>query len=181
MTFSILQSRYLSLVGELNTYWLQTTASSKGGSERSESSGDSHSISEDEELDVDEGVQAEKVAVKVTKCSSGKTDRLIEWNVDVLLRLLQQIVARREVTFNVFEIEDDPRAKVTRPFEEVKEIISLPELREARKHVNQNAAEIPESVVVQLRDYVSMIAGLYNENAFHNFEHVSFSYRLQSF
>lgn len=100
---------------------------------------------------------------------SDKTARLIEWNVDVLLRLLQQIVARRDAAddehFDGAILGND-----TNPFDEVKEIISLPELN--RKQRDTTEAAISDAVVEQLRGYVAKIAALYNSNPFHNFEHV---------
>lgn len=102
---------------------------------------------------------------------SDKTERLIDWNMDVLLRLLQQIMARHDAT-GQGEFDDDAPSEVTNPFDEVKEIISLPEFKEARKQRDPDDVKVPDAVVEQLRDYVSNIAALYNENPFHNFEHV---------
>ena len=104
---------------------------------------------------------------------SDKTERLIDWNMDVLLRLLQQIMARHDANGKTdFDDDDDTPSELTNPFDEVKEIISLPEFKEARKQRDPDDVKIPDAVVSQLRDFVSNIAALYNENPFHNFEHV---------
>jgi hypothetical protein len=159
--------------GELNTYWLETTSNSRAGSSRSsDSATDSgNSIHDMEADDGDVGAQRVSIVKRAPKQLSGKTERLIDWNVDVLLRLLQQIVARRDVTFQPFDLDDTVKPKTTNPFDEVKEIIALPEYKE-RKQRDPSEVIIPEGVVAQLRDYVSQIAMLYNENPFHNFEHV---------
>jgi hypothetical protein len=169
--------------GELNTYWLETTSDSRNGSSRSsDSCTDSGRSANDDVEPEDEMVAVGKVATRAStkaapKQLTGKIERLIDWNVDVLIRLLQQIVARRDVTFQPFDIEDTAKPKViTNPFDEVKEIIALPEFKETRKLRDPNDVTIPENVVAQLRDYVAEIAMLYNENPFHNFEHVRFCY-----
>jgi hypothetical protein len=164
--------------GELNTYWLETTSGSRNGSSRSsdsctESGQSATDDVEPEDEQVAVGQVSHRASMKaVTKQLTGKIERLIDWNVDVLIRLLQQIVARRDVTFQPFDIEDTVKPTVTNPFDEVKEIIALPEFKETRKLRDPNDVTIPENVAAQLRDYVSEIAMLYNENPFHSFEHV---------
>ena len=138
---------------------------SKGGSSRSSDSGtESNDGGED---------TARKAALESGMPSrqfNDKIERLIDWNVDVLLRLLQQIIARRDVTEK--EIDDAAQTEATKPFDEVKEIIPLPEFKESRTHRDPMDVKIPDAVADQLRDYVSNIAMLYNDNPFHNFEHV---------
>jgi hypothetical protein len=168
--------------GELNTYWLETTSGSRNGSSRSsdsctESGQSATDDVEPEDEQVAVGQVSHRASMKaVTKQLTGKIERLIDWNVDVLIRLLQQIVARRDVTFQPFDIEDTVKPTVTNPFDEVKEIIALPEFKETRKLRDPNDVTIPENVAAQLRDYVSEIAMLYNENPFHSFEHVRYCY-----
>lgn len=112
-----------------------------------------------------------RMNLKKSQKFSDKTERLIDWNVDILVRLLQQIIAYRDISS-----DDDlvvcGQANVSNPFDEVKEIISLPEFKETRKMRDPAEVKIPDDVVGQLRSYVSTIAGLYKENSFHNFEHV---------
>jgi hypothetical protein len=110
-----------------------------------------------------------------------KTMRLIEWNVDVLLRLLKQIVARRKL----WPPEDNSPPNETffsrevnkmSALDEVKEIIALPKFREcAGDQEDPESIELPNEVAEQLHDYVCNIAAIYHKNSFHNFEHVSFS------
>jgi hypothetical protein len=58
------------------------------------------------------------------------------------------------------------------PFDEVKEIIALPPLNNIKALHGLLDVEVPKNVIEQLRDYVSQIAAMYNNNPFHNFEHV---------
>jgi len=119
-----------------------------------------------------------------------KTHRLINWNVEMLLRILKQIVARRNQSFKPFSsMTSSRKAKEgsdtafsslgslveETPLDEVREIIHLPEFdkRKGGKQVELGKVEIPRLVVEQLHHLVSVIASLYNDNPFHNFEHAS--------
>ena len=108
--------------------------------------------------------------------------RLIEWNVDVLHRLLKQIVARRKCLENA---KGSHSASISVPnvasrsdqtvLDEVCEIITLPKFdaKAVRKQVNPDSIVLGDAVVEQLRGYVAGIAALYRHNPFHNFEHAS--------
>ena len=112
-----------------------------------------------------------------------RTQRLVDWNVEMLLGLIQQIVARRDTPSmassrralsqsrrgsNVLDIQ-------TTPLEEVKEIICLPDFNASMKKQQKNpdSVRIPPGVIKQLHLLVSEIARRYNDNPFHNFQHAS--------
>jgi 3'5'-cyclic nucleotide phosphodiesterase len=59
--------------------------------------------------------------------------------------------------------------------DEVREIRSLPryDAKAARRQKEPEQVELEGSVVEELREYVSNIASMYKDNAFHNFEHAS--------
>lgn len=115
-----------------------------------------------------------------TDCEEkGKVVRLIEWNVDVLLRLIKQIVAWRQsctLPSNEFvhpveaRFDSSPDSKT---LDEVKEIIKLPKFKEVNMEEDPEKVEVDPDVVAQLHDFVSKISCMYRENAFHNFEHAS--------
>eukprot|EP00934_Nitzschia_sp_Nitz4_P008929 Nitzschia sp. Nitz4//scaffold100_size80364//3224//7079//NITZ4_005332-RA/size80364-augustus-gene-0.10-mRNA-1//-1//CDS//3329532058//8919//frame0 len=108
--------------------------------------------------------------------SSPKIQRLVEWNVDVLKRLLKLIVAQRtnaERPNHAILREEEKILNMPAPLEEVKEIVTLPAFKAHRAKVNPNDIQLPEEVVTQLRAYVEAIATMYRENPFHNFEHAS--------
>ena len=109
--------------------------------------------------------------------------RLVDWNVDVLKRLLKQIVAKRNASSNEqFELNSHTMMMLevdigsdTYVLDEVKEIITLPQF-DAKNHKlqeNPNKIELPKVVEDQLRLYVSSIAAMHRDNPFHNFEHAS--------
>ena len=161
--------------GELSTYWLEIRTSrdisrnSESGTESGISNTSEENISEIDVADI------KVVAVResgIRKQFPDKTERLIAWNVDVLLRLLQEIVARRQFTTEE-DYTNDTSASLMKPFDEVKEIISLPELREYQNQGHPAEVKISDTVAEQLRVYVANIAASYNDNPFHNFEHVS--------
>ena len=117
--------------------------------------------------------------------TDGKTDRLINWNVDVLQRLLKQVVARR-ISLDLAASRVDKEAEALNDshsgsvLSEVKEIIALPYFNAASFKNNQD----PESVVLddvvkqQLIEYVSSVAAMYRGNPFHNFEHARYAILL---
>lgn len=147
----------------MQTYWLEITRESSY--ENSSTGGSSNN--EDDLGDVNKN------------SFDSKTLRLIEWNVDVLLRLLKQIVARRKAcppedvlppneTFFSREVH-----KMS-ALDEVKEIVALPKFREGTTcQEDPENVELPGEVAEQLHDYVCNIAAIYHDNSFHNFEHVS--------
>jgi hypothetical protein len=170
--------------GELVTYWLEMKSNSKGcQSSRSSESGPGSSHREAEEDD-QQSIETATASRRTSMTSvSEKTKRLVDWNSDVLRRLLQEILISRGGSTSltcdrdVIEFYCDAgvpsyRNGTKNPFDEVKEIIALPPLN-TLSHVRSEAdVQVPEMVVEQLQNYVSHIAAMYNDNHFHNFEHV---------
>lgn len=107
-----------------------------------------------------------------------KTQRLVGWNVDVLLRLLKQIEARRRATAMkdssapneaVFHTSNREKHGV---LDEIKEIIALPKFQEVDNQEDAESITLRSEVATELQNFVSQIAHMYNPNYFHNFEHV---------
>lgn len=103
--------------------------------------------------------------------------RKIQWNADILLRMLRQIKARRNTEekqgldvrrrASVTDIDlvgGSSRAHDQTVLDEVKEIIVLPEFNaEAAKHdEDPSKIELPEHIVDQMREYVTVVASLYH-------------------
>lgn len=110
--------------------------------------------------------------------------RLVTWNVDILSKLLKQIIARRRSRKNLFTIGEPSqktasRRSITVPsrnnlLDEVVDVLALPHFDEKlfKNHVDPNTIELPIKVTSQLNDFVSTIAAMYNNsNPFHSFEH----------
>ena len=112
-----------------------------------------------------------------------KTERLVEWNVEVLSYLLKQIIVSRpggkmtpSTHPSLAQAEQAIGASSGKTvLDEFKEIIELPSLNSenAMNRRDPNSIELPSTVVDQLRDLIGIIAGMYRENPFHSFEHAS--------
>ena len=95
-----------------------------------------------------------------------KTQRLVDYNVDILAKLLHQIVVRRAA---------NPPKMVTRiqrknfrvqeglVLDEVKDIIALPQFdaNTFKNHIDPNTLMLSPRIHTQLNSYVSKIAALY--------------------
>jgi len=127
---------------------------------------------------------------------SPQLQRRIQWNSDILLRMLQQIVARRNaeqahqralgmsrrISLNESFKSDDGSSSASNAstghyfMEEIEEVITLPNYNpEVAKHEeNPHNIVLDPIVVKQLQEYVTIVASLYHhDNPFHNFEHAS--------
>lgn len=165
--------------GAMNTFWLRTQENLEKRKRPSLPAEFRESVIEKASLD---------------KLASEKTARLIDWNCDVLLRLLKQIVARRrmmaKMKMNIMSLSTNKstrRQSMNTSFhgggvdesnengtviDEVKEIITLPklDLKLAKAQEEADSIDLNETVVNELSEYVSNIAAMYRDNHFHNFE-----------
>ena len=117
-----------------------------------------------------------------------KTTRLIDWNVDVLSRLLRNVLAKRTAMNENEGLKDsdkNPNARKYLPsngapssvLKEVVEVIEMPEL-EARAYFkcanfDLESIELENVVIMQLRAFVTTIEAMYRRHPYHNFEHAS--------
>jgi 3'5'-cyclic nucleotide phosphodiesterase len=160
--------------GEMQTYWLEIAPKdSQSTSDRKSTSSASSGNEEDANV-------IDTTSVMKPLQQDPKTTRLVDWNVDVLLRLLKLIVSRRKscsIPPSEKHAPMEERYKseqyVTSPLDEVKEIITLPAFIEAKQQEDPEEIVLPNEVGLQLQDYVSNVAALYNNNPFHSFEHAS--------
>lgn len=103
--------------------------------------------------------------------------RLVEWNSNLLLDLLRQVLAARKhkkglsvATMASCEIRSTTGQMV---LDEVRDIITLPQFDPTKHKVDPETIEIPTNVKEQMFDFVREISESYQANAFHNFEHAS--------
>ena len=103
------------------------------------------------------------------------SDRLIDWNVDLLKNLLKRIVAYR----NDMGIAKEPDANVVEDSEgsivrdEVAFSIKFPKFDDSIVKTSPDSINLGREVEEQLHSFVSLIAGLYHNNPFHNFTHAA--------
>lgn len=114
---------------------------------------------------------------KVTEVSSGKYKRLIDWNTDVLMGYVQDILTktpssrRSRAEKMVDHANENP--DIAPPFESVAELILLPPFDPYSGSNDIKSEEILGDLRSSVRDYVATIASMYNNVPFHNFEHAS--------
>jgi 3'5'-cyclic nucleotide phosphodiesterase len=178
--------------GELTTYWLSLTDHSSSGdaqSERGVARMDASTAGESENgsiVDAEDLKSSYQATRKSVADLSGKNERLIDWNVDILLRLLSQIakhqtiensslLGRARVSSSSSKHTGVESATPEMVLDEVSEVIQLPKFNSkiARAVDQINDIEPPSDVKEQLYEFVSTIAGMYHDNPFHNFEHAS--------
>lgn len=185
--------------GELKTYWLflgnddqqwcgssSNLTRSVSYTTRDEDTGDSVY---DDLFGTSVGGASESLS-KVGSLTSDKMTRLISWNVDVLTLLLKEIAASRRPDPEPGRstassrpplpvrttTKASPAAAVPgRVLDEVKEILSFPlsDAASSEKKFNEGDVELEETVLSQLRVYVTNIAAMYRNHHFHNFAHAS--------
>eukprot|EP00980_Cylindrotheca_fusiformis_P007116 scaffold1490_cov115-Cylindrotheca_fusiformis.AAC.1 len=108
-----------------------------------------------------------------------KTERLIEWNVEVLASLLEQIVGSRGGVVNQIQSLSNTEKRIgvggKTVLEEFTPVIPLKrfDTEELERRRRTITVDIGEEARSQLRNYISTISGMYPDNAFHNFEHAS--------
>ncbi|CAB9526092.1 Receptor-type guanylate cyclase gcy [Seminavis robusta] len=162
--------------GLLQTYWLELD----DRSETASSSNDGGSVASfvDEAQDDEAQNTNLEPAIKVT----GKMARLVDWNVDVLCRLLKQIAARRKAAElsksalkNSVRDQEAHTGKDGGVIEEVAEVIELPlfDAKAAARQPGIETIELPSEVQRQVKQFVTKICSCYRPNPFHNFEHAS--------
>jgi class 3 adenylate cyclase len=147
--------------GKLQTYWIDPKLMGATATTASESSTD-------------------VIINEINETMDDKTKRLVDWNSEVLARLIKQIVARR----NAIQPSQAKKPVASRSFsqergmtvlDEVKEIIEIQEFDASTysRQMDPEAIELDAQVMTQLREYVIAISSMYNEHAFHSFAHAS--------
>jgi hypothetical protein len=183
--------------GEMQTYWLKTGRAHGQDQSRSRNDGEraylddgdddsdasdsdsdeSYSSSYEESLNLEEDL--------IQSMVSEKTARLIEWNVEVLQRLLKQIVARRpsgEVNAKSHHWKS-VGTKSENILEEAREAICLPPFDptvSALSEAEIDAVQLDPEIVAQLKDLITNLAIMHRDNPYHNFEHASHASLLAS-
>jgi 3'5'-cyclic nucleotide phosphodiesterase len=159
--------------GDMKTFWLSVSSHRGNSNSISDRTASTASVNMDDEH------KEEHADVPSNGLLDAKTKRLVQWNVEILLRQLKQIVAHREARSTLSSEEDAPiedrysEGKIACCLDEVKEIITLPGFLDVKQDIDAESVQIDDSVIKQLYSYMSRIAVLYRNNPFHNFEHAS--------
>jgi len=111
-----------------------------------------------------------------------RTQRMIDWNVDVLQRQLQHLVAMRgskrptkkEPTILPVLKSHDHLSRDHTVLDEVKQVIPLSNKKtQYKQRQDVKTVDLSQDVKSQLRDYVRAISAMYRDNPFHSFDHAS--------
>jgi hypothetical protein len=101
-------------------------------------------------------------------------ERLIDWNLTVIVPLLEKIVASRGKTRRISKSERGHaslRPTTWNVKDEVTEIVQLAPFDSHAVLRSEGGATISSVVRSELRDYIAQISSLYLNNPFHNFVH----------
>jgi hypothetical protein len=158
--------------GEIQTYWLVTPGQIDADGKKSDKRNPEYPSA-----NVPAGIKLKDVEATLPP----KIQRLVGWNVEILKKMLQQIIANRNAVNNKrnydaqlqrLEMDINRRKEL---MGEVTEIIFMPKFdpKAHRNQENPTKVIIPDRVIDQLRMYVSSVAAMYGDNEFHNFEHAS--------
>ncbi|CAB9496686.1 Receptor-type guanylate cyclase gcy [Seminavis robusta] len=100
--------------------------------------------------------------------------RLVEWMTELFKSYVKDIVAKRAVTPKKSARSDSKKIAGGTPLDEVVEIIELPQFDpkalEALARSGRSVV-LDDEITSLLREYVAVIASLYHNNPFHNFDH----------
>ena len=184
--------------GELTTFWLKSAvSSSRRTSETNSEESPEDLASSDTSVEGDltdankstalpesakpcvphnrRSTRASKIGWEDGNSNFQRLDRLVDWNVELLISLLKKIVARRSVVETTSgENDESYHGKIA--LDEIREVIEMPDFNaEAAVHMasDTSTVELPDEVRTELKAYVHRIAANYHDNPFHNFEHAS--------
>ncbi|GKY91563.1 hypothetical protein MPSEU_000128200 [Mayamaea pseudoterrestris] len=157
--------------GELQTYWLKVGKKHHDKSKRKSRSrllSTSNIDTVKEEEDGDEDLGSESI------WSEHLTSRLIDWNVDNLLRLLKEVIASKRLRgVNQETISVDSKDDSRIPLDDLKECLEFDPLPRRVTPSELALVQLDQRVVSQLHDFCTNIAIMYKDNAFNNFERAS--------
>eukprot|EP00980_Cylindrotheca_fusiformis_P024793 scaffold12472_cov115-Cylindrotheca_fusiformis.AAC.6 len=163
--------------GEMQTYWLKTKT--KPGSDPSKTKSDVAETLSDSSITSSSNNEADGIADLDGIEAMSKTDRLVEWNVEVLSPLLQQIIASRGGTVDTDDKSlSQKEASIGTGETVLEEFVPIIPLKrfdagDLSKRQKASSIDIGEEAKSQLRSYIANVASMYQDNPFHNFEHAS--------
>ena len=116
------------------------------------------------------------VSIGNQTASKEQIQRLVDWNSDVLIQLLKQVVGKRMASGKEISWDEEPVLQEKQGqtiLDEVTEVIDLPGFTQ-NCYYDPDFIDLPPGAEDQLRDYVRVVANAYhNENAFHCLHHAS--------
>ena len=109
-----------------------------------------------------------------------QVQRLVDWNTEVLLKLLKQVVAKRNATGKTTweNVDSEPQLPISSQdgsvvLDEVTDIIDLPGFHHDMHTPNGDFTQLEPAAVAQLKEFVKVVANAYHSNPFHCLQHAS--------
>eukprot|EP00526_Cylindrotheca_closterium_P004051 CAMPEP_0113631926 /NCGR_PEP_ID=MMETSP0017_2-20120614/16591_1 /TAXON_ID=2856 /ORGANISM="Cylindrotheca closterium" /LENGTH=1166 /DNA_ID=CAMNT_0000542455 /DNA_START=14 /DNA_END=3514 /DNA_ORIENTATION=+ /assembly_acc=CAM_ASM_000147 len=177
--------------GNMQTYWMKNVGSKSKKSKRNQKSevapidetaktGDTISIGISE-YSPDHDSEAHDDDTDIDLAGLGgmsKTDRLVEWHVESLCSMLQQIIASRGGAVQPIDAFKEVEAAVGNGRTVLEEFVPIIELKHSQaddlsNRMDPSKIDIGEAARSQLRKLLATFAFMYKDNQFHNFEHAS--------
>jgi hypothetical protein len=132
----------------------------------------------------------------ISEAEAAQRERLVNWNVDLLARLLKSIVINRRSNkktlikrsnskmelmrddskrsfSGVMEGDFDANSSTKTPRDEIAEVIKLPRSKTSfsSREDDPDSFELDQTTMEQLTELIRAISSLYHKNHFHGFEH----------
>ena len=188
--------------GKMQTFWLDVS-STAGSSSKSDKSRNKDTTTTDSEQGIHRvlgpsgvsttpyhKVQSSSTTDDASSSAKKKEDRLVRWNVEILTQFLTQVQERRIASGSLPDSEETIQRleqQLLRQdgliLKEVTDMIELAPYQETSSSSNHTttdptntspgSVELSDTVKDQLHDYIQVVASLYRDNPFHNFEHAS--------
>jgi hypothetical protein len=175
--------------GELQTYWLLPKYETASTHTPSEGGSDAEVVDVMAWMELVGGRNdgSEHSSPDAVEVYNEKIQRLVDYNTDILLNALKKIISRRQRSTGTdgmsTKIDVPTRTAVTRLeaelgktgpcLEEVLEVIELPKFDSAAYSDDVSQINVSQDILSQLHHYVEMVASMYRNNPFHNFDHAS--------
>jgi hypothetical protein len=108
------------------------------------------------------------------KATNKQTQRLVDWNVEMLQRLLMTLVAKRNASgfvsdpnLPIIDLDDDKTY-----LDEISDTIEFPAFDETTSpdKLDSESVDLGFEIISQLRDYVTLMASKFRDNEFHGFD-----------
>lgn len=162
--------------GEMQTYWLLPQRLSNSAElDKSVVTSNGEASEQFETIDAEPEESHEGGPSDMDDDNADKIQRLVDYTSEILLQILKRIVAKRVNRGNIsptmeakLSVLEDEIGKTGICLDEVEEIIELPGFDE-KAYIQ--GAELGADVVAQLFSFVKMVASMYRDNPFHNYEH----------
>jgi macrodomain Ter protein organizer (MatP/YcbG family) len=98
--------------------------------------------------------------------TSERISRLVDWSSDLLVKLLQEVAARRQAKPNAEAKSDAQTLKLKNdniPLDEWKEIIRLPKFDKSQATASEKTVELPKEVKEEVKEFMTKVASLYHQ------------------